>query len=91
MNLKIDESGLQKDAKDRTWWVGRGWLVIDVGSHQAARLAAVSWWRLTPDTLQEGVFCLDLAAGERLLKLYFEGEAAGLEFVQRWLEVPPRP
>jgi len=76
------------DAKGRAYRVGGGWVVVHVGAHQAARLASIAWWRLAPDTLDDTVWCLDLAVGERLLKLYFQGEAEGLSWVERWIGTP---
>ena len=79
---------MKKDSKCREYEVNETWLVVHTDIYMALRLAEVSWWRLASEGVLSDLWCLDLAAGERLVKLYFDNEEEGLSWLKRWLGVP---
>lgn len=82
---------MNRDSKGRAFHTDRNWLVVTTDIYQALKLSLVAWWRLAPDGVDREIWCLDLVAAERIVKLYFDDEAQGLAWLSTWMDVPAPP
>ena len=79
---------MKTDSKNRAYDVNETWVMVHTEIYMALRLREISWWRLASEGALSDLWCLDLAAGDRLLKLYFDDERQGLSWLRKWLDVP---